>query len=116
MAQTFSLAIVIGNLGADPEIRTGQDGHRVALFRLATDSQRTDTTTGRRVPQTVWHRVVCHNDFLTDLLEQRARKGQLVFVRGSYEVRARTDQGPPEPEIVVSAQDGDVKILFDPGR
>ena len=116
MAQTFSLAIVIGNLGADPEIRTGQDGHRVALFRLATDSQRTDMTTGRRVPQTVWHRGVCHNDFLTDLLEQRARKGQLVFVRGSYEVRARTDQGPPEHEIVVSAQDGDVKILFDPGR
>ncbi|WP_156473798.1 single-stranded DNA-binding protein [Acetobacter malorum] len=37
MAQTLSLAIVIGNLGADPEIRTGQDGHRVALFRLATD-------------------------------------------------------------------------------
>ncbi|MBS1072762.1 single-stranded DNA-binding protein [Gluconobacter cerinus] len=45
MAQTLSLAIVIGNLGADPEIRTGQDGHRVAFFRLATDSHRTDTHT-----------------------------------------------------------------------
>jgi len=116
MVQTLSLAIVIGNLGADPEIRTGQDGHRVALFRLATDSHRTDTHTGRRVPQTVWHRIVCHNDFLTDLLERRARKGQLVFVRGSYEARARTDHGPSEPEIVVSAQDGDVKILSEPGR
>lgn len=116
MSQTLSLAIVIGNLGADPEIRTGHDGHRVAFFRLATDSHRTDTTTGRRVPQAVWHRIVCHNDFLTDLLERRARKGQLVFVRGSYEARARTDQGPSEPEIVVSALDGDVKILSEPGR
>ncbi|MBS1057786.1 single-stranded DNA-binding protein [Gluconobacter kondonii] len=50
MAQTLSLAIVIGNFGVDPEIRTGRDGHRVALFRLATDSHRTDTHTGRRVP------------------------------------------------------------------
>ncbi|MBS1057785.1 single stranded DNA-binding domain-containing protein [Gluconobacter kondonii] len=64
----------------------------------------------------MWHRIVCHNDFLTDLLERRARKGQLVFVRGASEVRPGTDQGPPEPEIVVSAQDGDVRILTDTGR
>ncbi|WP_062106452.1 single-stranded DNA-binding protein [Gluconobacter albidus] len=117
MGQTVNLAVVVGNLGEAPEIRQGPDGHRVATFRVATDGQRLDPESGKRVPRTEWHWVVCHNDFLTDILERRGRKGQLVFVRGSYETRSRGD-GSRTPrtgmEIVVSAHDGEVKILTEP--
>lgn len=83
--------ILIGNLGADPEIRHLQNGASVANFRLATSETYKDKTTGERREQTEWHNVVAWRG-LADITEKYVRKGSKVYVEGKLRTRQWQDK------------------------
>ena len=92
MAGSVNKVILIGNLGADPEIRRTQDGRPVANLRLATSESWKDKTTGERKEKTEWHRVVIFNENLCRIAEQYLKKGSKVFIEGALQTRKWQDQ------------------------
>lgn len=83
--------ILIGNLGADPEIRHLQNGASVANFRLATSETYKDKTTGERREQTEWHNIVAWRG-LAEITEKYVRKGSKVYVEGKLRTRQWQDK------------------------
>src|SRR6266702_2963356 len=83
MAGSVNKVILIGNLGADPEIRRTQDGRPVANLRVATSDSWRDKTTGERRERTEWHRVVIFNEGLCRIAEQYLKKGAKVYLEAS---------------------------------
>jgi single-strand DNA-binding protein len=79
--------ILVGNLGADPEIRRTQDGRPIANLRLATSESWKDKNTGERKEKTEWHRVVIFSEGLCKVAEQYLKKGSKVYVEGSLQTR-----------------------------
>jgi len=92
MAGSVNKVILIGHLGRDPEIRTFQNGAKVANLRLATSESWRDKATGERRERTEWHAVVIFNEQLLKIAEQYLRKGSKVYVEGQSETRKHTDQ------------------------
>src|SRR5580698_4686896 len=92
MAGSVNKVILIGNLGADPEIRRTQDGRPVANLRLATSESWKDKSTGERKEKTEWHRVVIFNENLCRIAEQYLKKGSKVFIEGALQTRKWQDQ------------------------
>jgi single-strand DNA-binding protein len=84
--------ILVGNLGADPEIRRTQDGRAIANLRLATSQSWRDKTTDERRERTEWHRVVIFNENLAKVAEQHLRKGSKLYVEGQLQTRKWQDQ------------------------
>jgi single-strand DNA-binding protein len=82
MAGSVNKVILIGNLGADPEIRRTQDGRPIANLRVATSESWRDKTTGERKEKTEWHRVVIFNEGLCRIAEQYLKKGSKVYLEG----------------------------------
>ena len=80
-------AELIGRLGADVTINHLTSGGRVANMSIATDQGYIDRSTGQRVEQTEWHRIVTFQPGLVDMLEKHARKGRLVYVSGVLQTR-----------------------------
>jgi single-strand DNA-binding protein len=114
MAGSVNKVILIGNLGADPEIRTLNSGDRVANLRLATSESWRDRGTGERREKTEWHRVVIFNDNLVKVAEQYLRKGSKVYVEGAIQTRKWTDQQGQEKystEIVLQKFRGELTML-----
>ena len=114
MAGSVNKVILIGNLGADPEIRTLNSGDRVANLRLATSETWRDRGTGERREKTEWHRVVIFNDNLVKVAEQYLRKGAKVYVEGAIQTRKWTDQQNQErysTEIVLQKFRGELTML-----
>jgi len=87
MAGSVNKVILIGNLGRDPEIRTTNNGAKVANFPLATSETWRDRQSGERRERTEWHRVVIFNDKLGEVAEKYLRKGSKVYVEGSLRTR-----------------------------
>lgn len=87
MAGSVNKVILIGNLGADPEIRSMQDGRPVANLRVATSESWKDKTSGERRERTEWHRVVIFNEGLCRIAEQYLRKGSKVYLEGQLQTR-----------------------------
>lgn len=85
-------AIIIGNVGADPEIRNFQDGGRVANLSVATNRSWKDKNTGERKTKTEWHRVVVRAPGLVDIVEKFVRKGSKLYLEGSIETRKWQDK------------------------
>src|ERR1700741_1845377 len=105
MAGSVNKVILVGNLGADPEIRTLNSGDRVANLRLATSETWRDRGSGERREKTEWHRVVIFNDNLVKVAESYLRKASKVYVEGALQPRKWTDQNGQErytTEIVIS--------------
>ena len=92
MAGSVNKVILIGNLGADPEIRRTQDGRPIANLRIATSETWRDKATGERREKTEWHRVVIFSEGLCRVAEQDLRKGSKVYVEGTLETRKWQDQ------------------------
>jgi single-strand DNA-binding protein len=92
MGGSVNKVILIGNLGADPEIRRTQDGRPIANLRLATTDTWRDKTTGERRERTEWHRVVIFNENLAKIAEQYLKKGARVYVEGQLQTRKWQDQ------------------------
>ena len=92
MAGSLNNVQLIGNLGADPEIRSFQNGGRVANFRIATSEQWKDKQTGEKRERTQWHSVACFVDGLVGVIQQHLHKGSKVYVQGQLETRKWQDQ------------------------
>ena len=92
MAGSVNKVILVGNLGADPEIRRMQDGRPVCNLRVATSDSWRDKNTGERREKTEWHRVVIWNEGLCKIAEQYLRKGSKVYLEGQLQTRKWQDQ------------------------
>jgi len=92
MAGSVNKVILIGNLGADPEVRRMQDGRPVVNLRVATSESWRDKATGERKEKTEWHRVVIFNEGLAKIAEQYMKKGSKIYIEGALQTRKWTDQ------------------------
>jgi single-strand DNA-binding protein len=92
MAGSVNKVILIGNLGADPEVRSFPSGGKVANLRIATSETWKDRNTGERRERTEWHRVAIYAEPLVRVAEQYLRKGSKVYLEGQLETRKWQDQ------------------------
>jgi single-strand DNA-binding protein len=92
MAGSVNKVILVGNLGADPEIRRTQDGRPIANLRLATSETWRDKNTGERRERTEWHRVVVFSEPLCKVIEQYVKKGAKLYIEGQLQTRKWQDQ------------------------
>ena len=92
MAGSVNKVILIGNLGADPEVRTFQNGGKVVNLRIATSEQWKDRNPGERQERTQWHSVAIFAEPLARVAEQYLRKGSKVYLEGQLETRKWQDQ------------------------
>ncbi len=92
MAGSVNKVILVGNLGADPEVRHTQDGRPIVNLRLATSESWRDRNTGERREKTEWHRVVIFSEGLAKVAEQYLRKGSKVYIEGQLQTRKWQDQ------------------------
>ena len=91
MAGSVNKVILIGNLGADPEVKTFQNGGRIANLRIATSENWKDKNTGERKERTEWHTVVLNSDGLVGVAERFLRKGSKVYIEGQLRTRKWQD-------------------------
>ncbi len=92
MAGSVNKVILVGNLGADPEIRRTQDGRPIANLNIATSETWRDRNSGERKEKTEWHRVVIFNEGLCKVAEQYLKKGAKVYIEGALQTRKWQDQ------------------------
>ena len=114
MAGSVNKVILVGNLGKDPEVRTTQNGSRVASFSVATSESWKDKTTGERKENTQWHRVVIFNDSLVGVAERFLKKGNKVYIEGQLESRKWTGEDGKEnttTEVVLRQYRGELTLL-----
>jgi len=114
MAGSVNKVILVGNLGADPEIRRTQDGRPVANLRIATSESWRDKATGERREKTEWHRVVIFNENLCRVAEQYLKKGSKVYVEGALQTRKWQDQSGQDrysTEVVLQGFRGELALL-----
>ena len=114
MAGSVNKVILVGNLGRDPEIRSFQNGGRVANLSVATSENWRDKATGERKERTEWHRVAIFNDRLVEVAEKYLKKGAKVYIEGQLETRKWTDQSGQEKyttEVVLRQFRGELTML-----
>jgi single-strand DNA-binding protein len=114
MAGSVNKVILVGNLGADPEIRRTQDGRPICNLRLATTESWRDKNTGERREKTEWHRVVIFSEPLCKVAEQYLRKGSKIYVEGALQTRKWEDQNGQErysTEVVLQGFNGQMTML-----
>lgn len=92
MAGSVNKVILIGNLGADPEVRSFQNGGQVCNLRIATSETWKDRNTGERREKTEWHSVAIFQEGLVRVAQQYLRKGSKVYIEGKLQTRKWQDQ------------------------
>jgi len=114
MAGSVNKVILVGNLGADPEIRRTQDGRPIANLRIATSETWRDRNSGERKERTEWHRVVIFNEGLCKVAESYLRKGSKVYIEGQLQTRKWQDQSGQErysTEVVLQGFNSTLTML-----
>ena len=114
MAGSINKVILVGNLGADPEIRQTKDGRPIANLSVATGESWKDKNTGERREKTEWHRVVIFNEGLAKIAEQYLRKGSKVYLEGQLQTRKWQDQNGQDKyttEVVLQGYNGNLTML-----
>jgi len=114
MAGSVNKVILIGNLGADPEVKSFQNGGRIANLRIATSESWKDKNTGERKERTEWHSVVLNSDGLVGVAERYLRKGSKVYIEGQLRTRKWQDQSGNDrytTEISVGGMGGVLTML-----
>jgi single-strand DNA-binding protein len=114
MAGSVNKVILVGNLGKDPEVRSFQNGGRVASFSVATSESWKDKNTGERKDKTEWHRVSVMNDNLVTICERYLKKGAKVYIEGQLETRKWTDKDGQDKyttEVVLRPYRGELTML-----
>jgi single-strand DNA-binding protein len=114
MAGSINKVILIGNVGKDPEIRSMQNGARVANLSMATSESWKDKATGERKEKTEWHRVVVFNDVLINVLQNYVKKGSKLYIEGQLETRKWQDNEGKDhysTEIVLRPYRGELTLL-----
>jgi len=110
-------AILVGNLGKDPEVRSTQDGGKIVNLTVAT-SEKWKGKDGSPVEKTEWHRVVIFNDRIADVAEKYLTKGAKVYIEGQLQTRKWTDKDGAEKystEIVIGKFRGELTMLGSKG-
>lgn len=111
---TINKVILVGNLGQDPEIRTTQDGTKIASLSLATTENWKDKQTQEWQSKTEWHRIVVFNENLTNVCENYLKKGSKIYVEGQLKTRKWTDNQNMErytTEVVLSKVKSELRML-----
>ncbi len=114
MAGSLNKVMLIGNLGADPEIRSFNNGGKVANLRIATSETWKDRQTGERKEKTEWHTVAIFSEGLVSVVERFLKKGSKVFVEGKLQTRKWQDQNGQDrysTEIVIQGLGGTLTML-----
>ena len=99
MAGSINKVILLGRLGADPEIRVSQDGKKIARFSLATSESWKDKSTNEKKEKTEWHKIVIFSSGLAEISEKYLKKGSLIYIEGQITTRKYTDQSGVEKYI-----------------
>ena len=116
MAGSINKVILIGNLGADPEVRTFQNGGKVCNLRIATSETWRDKQSGERRERTEWHSVAIFSEPLVRVAEQYLRKGSKIYVEGQLETRKWQDQSGQDrysTEVVLRPYHSELVLLGD---
>ena len=117
MSGSVNKVTLLGNLGADPEIRRTQDGRPIANFSVATSESRRDKNTGEKKEKTEWHRVVVFSEGLAKVVEQYLKKGSKVYLEGMLVTRKWQDQsGQDRYSTEVVLQGFDSKMIMLDGK
>src|ERR1700746_1588340 len=114
MAGSVNKVILVGNLGRDPELRSTQDGMRIANLAVATSETWRDRVSGERKERTEWHRVVIFNERLAEVAEKYLKKGAKVYIEGALQTRKWTTNSGQErytTEIVLQRFRGELTML-----
>jgi single-strand DNA-binding protein len=114
MAGSLNKVMLIGNLGADPEIRSFQNGGKVANLRIATSETWKDKNTGERQERTEWHSVAIFSEGLVGVVERFLRKGSKVYIEGQLQTRKWQDQQGNDrysTEVVIRGLNGTLTML-----
>lgn len=116
MAGSVNKVILLGNLGADPEVKSFQNGGVIATLRIATSESWKDRHTGERKERTEWHSVVLSGEGLVNVAERYLRKGSKVYIEGQLRTRKWQDRDGSDrysTEIAVG-MNGTMTLLGDP--
>ncbi len=119
MAGSVNKAIIVGNLGRDPEVRTFQNGGKVCNLVIATSERWRDKNTGENREKTEWHRVAIFQEGLVRVAEQYLRKGSQVYIEGKLQTRKWQDQSGADrysTEVVLQGFDGTLTMLGSRGE
>ncbi len=119
MAGSVNKVILVGNLGADPEVRHTNDGNPIVNLRVATSERWRDRTSGERRERTEWHRVVIFNDRLGEVAQKYLHKGSKVYLEGQLQTRKWTGQDGQErytTEVVLQRFRGELTMLDSRGE
>ena len=118
MAGSVNKVILIGNLGADPEVRQFQNGGQVCNLRVATSETWKDKNTGERRERTEWHQVAIFQEGLVRIAQQYLKKGSKVYIEGKLQTRKWQDQNGNDrysTEVVLQGYDGTLTMLDSAG-
>ena len=114
MAGSVNKVILVGNLGADPEVRTFQNGGKVCNLSLATSERWKDRNTGENRERTEWHRIAIFSEPLVRIAEQYLKKGSKVYIEGQLQTRKWQDQSGQDrysTEVVLRPYRGEMTLL-----
>lgn len=114
MAGSVNKVIIVGNLGADPEVKSFQNGGRIANLRVATSENWNDRATGEKKERTEWHQIVLQSDGLVGVAERYLKKGAKIYVEGQLRTRKWQDASGNDrytTEISVGGFDGKLVML-----
>lgn len=116
MAGSVNKVILVGNVGKDPEIRSLNNGDRVASLSLATSESWRDKSSGERKEKTEWHRVVVFNDGLVKVIESYVKKGTTLYLEGSLQTRKYEQNGVEKytTEVTIQKFGGQLVLLGGP--
>lgn len=119
MAGSVNKVILVGNLGADPEVRRLNSGDPVVNLRIATSESWRDRNSGERRERTEWHNVVIFNENLAKVAEQYLKKGAKVYLEGQLQTRQWEDQQGQKrytTEVVLQRYRGELQMLDSRGQ
>ena len=114
MSGSVNKVIILGNLGADPEIRTFQNGNKVCNLRIATSERWKDKNTGEQREKSEWHQVAIFSEGLVRVAEQYLKKGSTVYIEGKLQTRNWQDQSGNDrysTEVVLQGFDSKLVML-----
>lgn len=114
MAGSVNKVILVGNLGKDPEIKSFQNGGKIANFSIATSEDWKDRATGERKSRTEWHNITINGDGLVGVVERFLKKGSKVYVEGQLRTRKWQDQSGNDrysTEVVIAGMGGSLTML-----
>ena len=114
MAGSVNIAMILGNLGKDPEVRTMQNGDKIVTFSMATSESWRDKASGEKRENVTWHNIVIFNTGIAEIAEKYLRKGSKCMVTGSLTTRKWQDKDGADrytTEVVIGRFKGELVLL-----